>query len=772
MRKTNFVINDIKEFVKKKGFIYALCMVLAEDFVVDAENIQNINIRDRVSNNEALLLLWFMIQGDLNFSTPDSPQDLIELKKEIYSLLEELHNSFSIPFIKRIEEWINNWFQKDNYQKHKKDFFWNWEMLIEPIFYAGSWVYDFQYLEYLEKKYKYDKEWLLAKKGFEIEQSIKIVNKIKDILHNNLKKVNFQWLKERLPNIIEKMQKKYPNQDLQKEANQILPMLEIHQYVALFFESINEQNWLDSDNMRDEWWKSFYKWLIDLFVIKKSDFDHTFNIIPFLENFSITLGKGDNALFQNIWNFNILKSKPIIQLDAERYFVPITFILFEAIYESPYYWMIPDKAYWDEACKNRWIVWEEITYDFLVKVFWKGNTFKSVKIKQKKSETITDVDITDIDVLCILWSKALCVQVKSQKLTEISRTWDDEQLKKDFYKAVQHAYNQWLLSRQSILDKNSKLIDEDWQEIILSEKINEVYIIWVTTENYPSLNHQANILLEKKEVDQNAIFLSIFDLELLVHYLKDPYDFLYYIRQRIDLVDYFNADEEIVFLWFHLENKLWVDEKYNMCAIDNQFWNIIDRNYYPYKVWLKISDKGDTIKNRWKNNNFEKLFDEIKEIKSEYITDIIFHLLDLSWEWRDNFIEYIIKIKNQTLIDWKGHNFIIQDVNITYVSLETNNQEELKKQVISFSEKHKYQNKSNIWIWFWSLVDSKKIIDMVYFHKEEFFYDEKLEKLFGEKWNNNQLINMKTWKKLNRSSPCPCWSWKKFKRCCWNKYYN
>lgn len=763
MRTKELVIKDIKKLVNKKGFFYALCMILSEDFLVIAEDIHKIDTYARVSNNEALLLFWFLIQNKINYDFPELPK-LIEIKKEIYNLLEELHNSFEILFISKIEEWIKNWFKTDNYQKDKKDFFWNWEMLIEPIFYAGSWVYDFQYLEYLDKKYKYDRKRLLENKNFHIDDNIKIANEIKRILHEKSKKINFQWLKEKIPSIIEDIKKKYPNRNIEKEAEQMLSMMELYQYLELFFENKNIDYSLPEEEIKKLEIESFYYWLIDLFVIRKSDFD--ISIDSFLDNFSIDLKKDINSNFKWIGDFNILNSKPIIKLDEERYFVPINFILFQAIYETPYYWIMDDNKYLDKASTNRWNVWEEVTYDFLVKVFWKDNIYKSVIVESKKWRTETDIDI-----LCILWSKALCIQVKSKRLTILSRKWDDKQILKDFKWAVQDAYKQWLTSRDSILDKNVKLINEDWDEIKLSTKINEVYIMWITTENYPSLNHQANTLLEKKENDPNAIFLSIFDLELLVHYLRDPYDFLYYIRQRIDLIDYFNAEEEIVFLGFHLENKLWIDEKYNMCAIDNQFWQIIDRNYYPYKAWLDIWDKWDSIKSLWKNPSFYKLFDEIKEIKSEYITDVIFHLLDLSWEWRDNLIQHIINGKEKTWKDWKSHIFSVPDVNITYVSLDSNSQEELKKQVICFSEKHKYKSKSEVWVWFWSLKDSKKIIDLLFFHKEEWKYIKEAEDLVLKEWNTWNTMDIKTWKKLYRKSPCPCWSKKKFKRCCWDKYY-
>ena len=114
-------------------------------------------------------------------------------------------------------------------------------------------------------------------------------------------------------------------------------------------------------------------------------------------------------------NYNIINSHPLIKLDEERYFIPIVFLLFEAVYEAPFYWMwLEDKSYRNQLADNRGKVGEEIVYDLLLKTFGMQRTFKSVKIIGKGN------DVTDIDALCVLGSIALCVQVKSKKLTELS----------------------------------------------------------------------------------------------------------------------------------------------------------------------------------------------------------------------------------------------------------------------------------------------------------------------------------------------------------------
>lgn len=55
------------------------------------------------------------------------------------------------------------------------DFFVKDNVMVELMFYVGDGIYDFQYLEYLEVKYRYDYEWLLKNRGFDISVIKKIV---------------------------------------------------------------------------------------------------------------------------------------------------------------------------------------------------------------------------------------------------------------------------------------------------------------------------------------------------------------------------------------------------------------------------------------------------------------------------------------------------------------------------------------------------------------------------------------------------------------------
>jgi hypothetical protein len=698
------MINDkevklIKELVCSKGYIYTLCMIVAETFYIDIENIQNENQKNKLSVKEVALLFGFLIQDEIDFSYPKNPVDLIKLKDKTYILMNDLHNSFMRSFVKKSEKEFENKNDIKDFSKAQKDFFASAELMQEPIFYSGTGVYDFQYLDFLERKYKYDKDWLIDNKNFDFQEIKNIANEIKNILQKKIQKININNFRENKSQILKDMSKQYPNDDIENTINEMLPMLDLFQYKELFYSGFEQTNNPLNANIKNIQ-KSFYEGLLELFVIKEADFKNSPNIMYFLENFSLSPQKNLNFAFKNIGEFNLFNSKPIIQIDKERYFIPINFLLNEAIYENPFYWMSEDGSYKNQLSVNRGKTGEEISYEFLLQVFGKNRVFKSVKITTQKGKTSTD-----IDVLCILGNKALCVQVKSKKLTNLARTGNGKQLKKDFKGAVQDAYKQGLVSRNCILNNNTEFFNESGKEIYLSNNINEVYIMGITTENYPSLTHQVSFMLDKKKEEPFPIFLTIFDLELVVHYLKDPYDFLYYVRQRISLMDYLKADEEIVFLSNHLQNKPWRNPQFGMEVLDYSLAQNIDRDYFSFRSGLNVSDNGNTIKNRWINKDFEKLCNELKETNDDYIVDVIFSLLDFSSDARHNLIENIIKTKNKTSIDRQNHDFsLVPDNNleirigVSYISLNCNNMDKLNERLLVLSQVRKYKSKGDIWI--------------------------------------------------------------------------
>lgn len=79
--------------------------------------------------------------------------------------------------------------------------------------------------------------------------------------------------------------------------------------------------------------------------------------------FITEVDKANNSQLINVGDFNEFQTKPIIKISENKYFIPMPFYLAEAIYESPFYWMVADKNYISNCFKHRGDVGEEIIYN-------------------------------------------------------------------------------------------------------------------------------------------------------------------------------------------------------------------------------------------------------------------------------------------------------------------------------------------------------------------------------------------------------------------------
>jgi len=723
MENKEVILERIKQLTWQKGYIYSLLMILFEDFHNSIEMLHKLNYRDRLGMREASLLLGFLIKKKIDFTYPDSPDDFIQMKKDTYKLLAELHSTFMASYETNLDlkEKTNQDSNEDlSFKSATSKMFCKGETIIEPIFYSGSGAYEFQYENFSHKKYKYDSIWLKQNREFEIDSTNKIVNRICEILNIKAKRVDLFHLKETADEIIDCIE--YENKEEEKED--ALIMLSIMQFIKLFSDDeVNQDNFEEHINSKESW-TNFYNGLIDLFIVEKNDFDGYIETESYLRNFSFVNTGGLNSQFKGIGDFNIINATPIINIGENKYIVPISYLLYEAAYESPYYWMCKDESYKDELAENRGKVGEEMTYDFLCKIFGKDRTFKSVKIISSKE------DKTDIDVLCILGNKALCIQVKSKKLTEKSRKGIDENLRDDFYKTVQYAYSkQGLVTRVNIIERKAKFKNENNEDIYLSESIDEVYIICLTTENYPTLALQAYLMLEKETHMPYPLAITIFDLEILTHYLNDPYNFLHYVRQRVTNIDYFRADEERIYLGYYLLNGFRVSNKKSINYITEDFGQLIDRNFFPINAGKVVSNEGDKIASLWKNNYFEDILSDIKLMKIPQITDIIFHLLGLRNDTKDNIafhVENTIKNSIEKQID-QDFSIVSENVGITFISTSNYSREYLKDKVIAFCTIKKYSCKLKYWIGLGRLRNSPNKIDLLVYDNHDWSYDEEIE---------------------------------------------
>src|SRR3546814_8774642 len=107
--------------------------------------------------------------GDAPFEYPElQPADMLV---EAGALLEELHRRLS-----------SRWFIDLPAQMERGESLppMNGEAMREPIFYGGEAALSFQYLDFALLKYREDNDWLVAHRGFRIEDAATVARSLND----------------------------------------------------------------------------------------------------------------------------------------------------------------------------------------------------------------------------------------------------------------------------------------------------------------------------------------------------------------------------------------------------------------------------------------------------------------------------------------------------------------------------------------------------------------------------------------------------------------
>jgi hypothetical protein len=421
------------------------------------------------------------------------------------------------------------------------------------------------------------------------------------------------------------------------------------------------------------------------------------DVEAFIDLFSCSFGDQPET-FNEPGNENIFTFKPIINLGNNVYFFPNTMTLASAIYKSPLYWMRQDEQYVNTANKHIGEVTENITYDYFKSIFGEANTYEAVKIIKGKNTS------TDIDVMGIVGNTVVIAQNKSKKMTAVALNGDVDAIKSDFQKAVIDPYEQGIKVRDTLLGNEPyKLVDKAGNQITLPEGIEHAYILCVSNEPYPAVMDQMRSLLVN--VNQlPPIQLSLFDLDLMAEYFKDPYEFTFYIKQRLENHEGIISSNEIIHLGYHLRYGLFMPRGSDMLMLDQSFGQFIDADYYHRKMGMPKPNKKDALLNPWQNEDFQKLVDTVKELNDPAATDIIFFLMTIPHEVIDALMRQIKKANGQAAKDGgKLHDFSAPITNneqpwggITYITGRSAQEVIPKLRVIS--SMNKYRAQAGLWL--------------------------------------------------------------------------
>ena len=672
--KSREILAKLEELAQQPGFLRVLADIMVSDMFYPVAEAAEVDWRSRVSNQEATLLTGYMVKKPI-LDTKITQEQIDGIATEVRKLLNSLHQIQSMKMFDALEPRDFSDLSQDEVAAKLEEAHSQGSSMVEPIFYGDSGAYDFQFIDGAPELYAEDKSWLDA--NF---MALDTAGKYYWAAYNYI------LAKASIGEI---------------DKDQALAPIDVMTF--------SKQQLLDAA-------KKFYP--------KDKDITEA-SADKFLELFSTEPGDTTNQTFTAPGEYNVTNSHPLIKVAGDHYFLPVNLNLAQAIYENPFYGMITDAAYMNEVAKHRGDAVEDITYNILKGTFG-DKVYKRVKVNKGRNT------LTDIDVMVIVGNKAIISQCKGKKLTELSRRGDTEVLKRDFQNAIQKSYDEAVTIRSTLLGTDPyKLVDEAGNEITLPNGLDEAYIMCVTADVYPAALHQVSQYLTRQDDDPYCLPISLFDLETTAEYLKNPFEFLFYIKQRIDTIETMKAESEMAYLGYHLRKRLIMPEGQDRVLIAQDFGQLIDVDYLHRKGRLPEPPEEHRLIDNASTPLRSRIIEEISEHPSPEITDILMFVYGISDDFLDEIGGYMEQIK-ETVRKTGKPNDVSTPIGegwggLTYVCAPT--YPELHKGMLSLAEINKYRFKSGQWLALGTVAGEERLVSYALYSNKPWEPSEEMEKL-------------------------------------------
>ena len=378
-RSEQEVFDDLEELCASSGYIHVLALLSLRDNMVGfaghltGEDMAASYAPDRTVRTEFSTLLGLVLKHRLDATRP-APFDVQKLATRTRALLDELHECLGRPMLRAIV--ASHAFRQEGPAFDEGDVFARGDVMREPIFYGGESAYSFQYRDFALERYALDDAWLRANRRFGIRDAHAVAAALSRLATAKLTKL------------------------LRSAGRSTASPPDVLPGFCFSLDEVVTLTGLGPDVTQS---------VLAAFAASEPP---------------------TNAGFASLGDFNAANATPILRLADGTYASLQTYGVVEALYESPFYWMLEDKAYRNVASANRGAFTEELTARRLAAVFGEERVHRGVNVMRKGAH------VTEVDVLILFADRAIVVQCKSKKLTLAARSGNDRQLRDDFKKAI------------------------------------------------------------------------------------------------------------------------------------------------------------------------------------------------------------------------------------------------------------------------------------------------------------------------------------------------
>lgn len=711
-RREADVFADLAELCRSPGFIHAIAYFDFRDNLIrygdrlDAEAMDSQHAAERLVRTEIATMIGLMVQVpiDAGLPLPGQFQDYVDRAQ---ALLQELHQAMSAS-------WRDSFKVVDGIVQLQEPM-WAGSNLREPIFYSGESAYGFQYRALAIRKYAADNPWLLANKGFEIDDAVVVAKTLADVMSER-----------------------------QMALSKAMVELPPHQWTMLpgsAFSVDDIQARCQLDRLRIE---------------------------AVLAAF--TLPPGDrNPRFTALHEFNATNATPLLHWDDGQYLLLQHYSLLEAIYESPVFWLTSDRAYAPTAVRHRGAFTENFAAECLEKVFGKARVFRNIDIYGPDRNRVGEVD-----VLAVYGRRAILVQAKSKRLTIEARKGNDLQLKDDFKKAVQDAADQAFLCATALLDQSFKLKNASGGEVELPRSFDVIHPLCIVSDHYPALAFQAGEFLKQKTTDRilAPLVTDVFALDVMAEMLASPLQFLHYLTLRERFGERLSASHELTLLGYHLTHHLWFDNEFNMMMLGDDFSIPLDIAMLARREGIPGLETPEGILTKLRDTTFGHLIRQIESHDDPDVGELALLLLQLGEETARSLGSGIDTLAGAARRDRRSHDLSLEfgeaQSGLT-VHCRYPDTPDTMPRLLAHCQLRKYSSRADGWHGLLIHPDTLEILASIG-SREPWVPDAAMEELVKQwpvrpqvPWN---AIKRQAAQKIGRNDPCVCGSGKKHKKCC------
>lgn len=711
-RREAEVFADLAALARAPGYAHAIAQICYRDNLVSyAKEMKASDLQKLFSRERLIRTEITTILGLLARGPIDVTQPVASTVQDHVDrtdhLMQELHEAMGYPMLDRIVGAAN--------AGQRDADIWRGEAMREPIFYGGESAYSFQYRDLATEKYSADDLWLVQRKGFSIAQAQAVTRAMCALLDEKMTRAFAAMKQSEIPPI--------------------------------------------------SWLPAFEQAPDEIAIRARVPIAP---VCAFLDAFTL---RGDNPQFRSLGDFNALNATPLLAAGGDRVLLFQHYSIYEAMYESPFYWMMADRDYQATAARHRGAFTEGFTARRLVSVFGAQRVHSNVELARGKGATVGE-----IDVMVVFGNRLIIVQAKSKKLTLEARRGNDGQLRKDFARAIQDSYDQAWLCARAIMAGDCRLLGPNGAEISLAQPPKEILIFNVVADHYPALAFQARQFLKyQTSAEVRAPFvMDVFLLDALTEMLDTPLRLLSYAKLRAENIERLTMSHELTALGFHLKRNLWLDSEFDMVMLEDDIAIDLDLAMTVRRDNVQGARTPEGILTRFADTLFEHLLCQIEKHPDPATMELGFLLLKLGEDTCRNIHYGLELITRQTRADGKSHDFTISGDygGVTFHCNPARSDDAMRK-LGAYCERRKYEQRARQW--FGLSLNAKAnlqfgvVLDFEWQQSEEMDSATAGMRQALPAARLAELVRGTSRGKVGRNYPCPCGSGKKFKKCCLGK---